>query len=202
MPIPLRGSAAVTTPQGMILLGGVFEQKKKKKGVRGNKWSNNFFKLHANNNGTMEWNTLPLKLKKGRSNHVVFLIPDKLSHCSNACILKSDDQNGTCNLNEVKESQLFILMVCLLIFGSITAMIFHMCKRNFLCFKSEELPTTIDSSNAMIPLQNFSYEENKNYDRSTNFEICKIPNSQLCMKNEIGKYPLLHNSLFLYVQAL
>ena len=172
MPIPLRGSAAVTTPQGMILVGR----------------SKYFFKLQAKYNGTMEWETLPLNLKKVRGFLVAFLIPDNLSHC-----LNPDDhitsKNGTSKIIEMTHIHLFILLAVFLIVGSIIIITFHICKRNFLCFKVGELPPIVE--NAMIPLQTFSYEENKNYDSlSISFEMCKISNSQLCLKKEIGKYPM------------
>ena len=182
MPIPLRGSAAVTTPQGMILVGGV-----KQKETRGPNYTNEFFKLQAKYNGTMEWETLPLKLKKGRAYHVAFLIPDNLSHCSNPYILESDDhnasKNGTSKIIEMTDNYLFILLAVFLTVGSIITITILLL---LLCFKSGELHTVID--NEMVPLQNVSYEENKNYDCvSISFETSKISNSQLCIKKEIGK---------------
>ena len=172
MPIPLRGSAAVTTPQGMILVGH----------------SKYFFKLQAKYNGTMEWETLPLNLKNVRGFHVAFLILDSLSHCSNPYILDHNtSKNGTSKIIEMTDSQLFILLLVVLIVGISISINLHICKRNFLCFKIGELPPIVE--NAMIPLQKISYEENKNYDcLSISFEMCKISNSQLCLKKEIGKY--------------
>ena len=131
MPIPLSGSAAVTTPQGMILVGR----------------SKYFFKLQAKYNGTMEWETLPLNLKNVRGFHVAFLILDSLSDCSNPYILDHNtSKNGTSKIIEMTDSHLFILLAVFLIVGSIIT--FYIYKRNFLCYKSGELPPIVE--NAMI----------------------------------------------------
>ena len=106
--------------------------------------------------------------------------------------MESDDhnasKNATSKIIEMTDNYLFILLAVFLTVGtgSIITIVFHMLKRLFLCFKRRELHTGID--NAMVPLQNVSYEENKNYDCvSISFETSKISNSQLCIKKEIGK---------------
>ena len=104
--------------------------------------------------------------------------------------MESDDhnasKNATSKIIEMTDNYLFILLTVFLTVGSIITIVFHMLKRLFLCFKRRELHTGID--NAMVPLQNVSYEENKNYDFvSISFEASKVSNSQLCIKKEIGK---------------